>query len=134
LSARKRPVGDFGFRPAGRSGDRKMTIASRMSSGPLSARNGAKAGEIFVSLVMVVVKYVFSIGHILVVQKSCGGRDNDTPTALMSGHTFSESRFFVNAEAEAKKAKRAKRAKKSLKFCLLCLFAFFTSLRIPTPE
>jgi hypothetical protein len=44
-----------------------MTMASRTSSGPLSARNGAKAGEIFVSLVIVVVKYVFSIRHILVV-------------------------------------------------------------------
>src|SRR5262245_24555094 len=57
-----------------------MTMASRMSSGPLSARNGAKAGEILVSLVIVVDKYVFSIRSILVVvQKSCGRRDNDTP-------------------------------------------------------
>src|SRR5262245_44240619 len=57
-----------------------MTMASRMSSGPLSARNGAKAGEIFVSLVIVVDKNMFSIRCILVVvQKSCGGRDNDTP-------------------------------------------------------
>src|SRR5262245_32022916 len=63
-----------------------MTMASRMSSGPLSARNGAKAGEIFVSLVIVVVKNVFSIRRILVVPKSCGGRDNDTPMPYFICH------------------------------------------------
>src|SRR5262249_76579 len=59
-----------------------MTMASRMSLGPLSARNGAKAGETFVSLVIVVVKYVFSIKHTLVVLISCDRRDNDTPNAI----------------------------------------------------
>src|SRR5262247_676753 len=85
-SARNRPPGDRSSGSGGRSGDRKMTMASRMSSGPLSARNGAKAGEIFVSLVIVVVKYVFSIRHILVVQKSCGRRDNDTPMLYIICH------------------------------------------------